>query len=76
MDFPIHIKTDKDGFIHYISEGSHIRISKVICTSVPEECVSKGNSVNPDDLPHYVAFHLSLHCLPIKLFVCCQTKKS
>ena len=22
------------------------------------------NSVGPDEMPHYAAFHLSLHCLP------------
>ena len=23
-----------------------------------------ANSVNPDEMPHYAAFHLGLHCLP------------
>ena len=23
-----------------------------------------ANSVEPDEMPHYVAFHLGLHCLP------------
>ena len=23
-----------------------------------------ANSVDPDEMPHYVAFHLGLHCLP------------
>ena len=23
-----------------------------------------ANSANPDEMPHYAAFHLGLHCLP------------
>ena len=23
-----------------------------------------ANSVDPDEMPHYVAFHLGLHCVP------------
>ena len=26
------------------------------------------NSANPDEMPHYVAFHLGLHCLPQNAF--------
>ena len=27
-----------------------------------------ANSYNPDEMPHYAAFHLGLHCLPKYLF--------
>ena len=27
-----------------------------------------GNSADPNEIPHYVAFHLGLHCLPKYLF--------
>ena len=27
-----------------------------------------ANSEDPDEMPHYVAFHLGLHCLPKYLF--------
>ena len=26
-----------------------------------------ANSVNPDEMPHYAAFHLGVHCLPKNL---------
>ena len=26
------------------------------------------NSVDPDEMPHYTAFHLGLHCLPKYMF--------
>ena len=28
-----------------------------------------GNSVDPDEMPHYAAFHLGLNCLPKKAFM-------
>ena len=28
-----------------------------------------ANSANPDEMPHYAAFHLELHCLPRYLLV-------
>ena len=28
-----------------------------------------ANSVDPDEMPHTVAFHLGLHCLPKYLFM-------
>ena len=28
-----------------------------------------ANNVNPDQMPHYLAFDLSLHCLPMTLFM-------
>ena len=29
-----------------------------------EMCFIFGNSADPDEMPHYAAFHLDLHCLP------------
>ena len=29
-----------------------------------------ANSADPDEMPHYAAFHLGLHCLPKYLFSC------
>ena len=34
-----------------------------------------ANSVNPDVLPPYVAFHLGLHCLPEYLSTVIQNEK-
>ena len=31
---------------------------------VSRSFLSKANSVDPDEMPHYAAFHLGLHCLP------------
>ena len=37
----------------------------VLYTSlVTPKCVQLTNSVDPDEIPHYAAFHLGLHCLP------------
>ena len=35
-----------------------------------------ANSADPDEMPHYAAFHLGLHCLPINLFIDIQNEKS
>ena len=40
----------------------HVKGSQVI--SVSEDCFIKVNSADPDEMPHFVAFHLGLHCLP------------
>ena len=45
-------------FIVY-SEGSKVIISKYNCISFSEYCFS----VDPDEMPHDVAFQLCLHCL-------------
>ena len=34
------------------------------------------NSVNPDEMPHFVAFHQGFHCLPAYLFSGFQYEKS
>ena len=31
-----------------------------------------ANNADPDEMPHYAAFHLGLHCLPKYLFTCIQ----
>ena len=33
-----------------------------------------ANSEDPDEMPHYVAFHLGLHCLPKYLFTGIQNE--
>ena len=40
----------------------HVKGSQVI--SVSEDCFIEVNSADPDEMPHIVAFHLGLHCLP------------
>ena len=34
------------------------------------------NSVDPDEMPHSVAFHLGLHCLPKHMFTGFHDTKS
>ena len=31
---------------------------------LPEDIFTFTNSVDPDEMQHYAAFHLGLHCLP------------
>ena len=38
-------------------------------------CFIFANSVDLDEMPHYVAFHLGLHCLPKYLFAGIQNEK-
>ena len=34
-----------------------------------------ANSADPDEMPHYAAFHLGLHCLPKYLYTGIQNEK-
>ena len=36
----------------------------MICISFSENSFILANRVDPDEMPHNVAFHLGLHCLP------------
>ena len=35
-----------------------------LCISVTEGCFNFGTSADSDEMQHYAAFHLGLHCLP------------
>ena len=37
---------------------------KIIVSRFLKICFVLANSVDPDKIPHYAAFHLCLHCLP------------
>ena len=69
MNFPIYIDTiSMDMSILYFT-GSLVKISIFFILA---------NSADPDEMLHYVAFHLGLHCLPIMqhfIWVCtvCQS---
>ena len=47
--------------IHF--KGLQITISNLRCTSVPEDCFILAISADPDEILHFTAFYLSLHCL-------------
>ena len=45
--------------------GLLVKISIEKCIFVTEDCfLILANSVDPDEMPPYAAFHLGLHCLP------------
>ena len=52
--------------IVYIKE-SQVIISKYNCIYFSEYCFI-ANSVDPDEMLHYAAFHLGLRCLPMNTF--------
>ena len=58
MDFLINIDTINMGLsIVYICTLRVVFLSLLVVFIL-------GNSVDPDEMQHYAAFHLGLHCLP------------
>ena len=47
----------------YISRGDRLKFSKNIVFFCLNIYFTFTNSVEPDELQHYAAFHLGLHCL-------------
>ena len=64
MDFPTHIDTIGMGLPIMYFKGSQVELSKLGCISVHENYLFLANSADPDEMQHYAAFHLGLHCLP------------
>ena len=52
----------------YIMRGSQVVISKIIVVISQKIDFVLANSADPDEMQHYAAFHLGLHCLPKYLF--------
>ena len=73
MNCPIRIDTSMDLSILHL-KGLHVQISIKLCISFPKDFLS-ANSVDPDDMPPDMAFHLGLHCLPKYLFISIQNEK-
>ena len=44
-------------------EGSDYTFQIKYCFSFFEDLIVSANSVEPDEMPHYAAFHQGLHCL-------------
>ena len=65
MEFFIKFDTVKSGWSIVYIKGSQVIISKknMIFLSLKIDLVL-ANSADPDEMPHYAAFHLGLHCLP------------
>ena len=55
----LHIKLKRSGWPNVYIEGSQVIISPHMYFFLVSE-----NNVEPDEIPHYVAFHMGLHCLP------------
>ena len=66
MDFPIqiHVNTTKMGLSIIYFKKSQEEISQLLCTAVSEIVFISANSADPDEMPHFAAFHLGLRCLP------------
>ena len=64
----------KDGIVLIYIKVSQIEISKQLCTIIPDNCIFiLENCAGPDEMPHFAAFHLGLHCLqeyPFRGFQC------
>ena len=63
MEFPLQFDTVKSGWSIVYIEGSQVIISKNILFFSLKVDFVLANSADPDEMPHYVAFHLSFHCL-------------
>ena len=64
MEFPIKFDTSKSGWSIVYNEGSQVIIFKIIVFISLKIDFVLANSVEPDEMTHYVAFHLGFHCLP------------
>ena len=47
----------------YISRDVRLSFKKIIAFFCLKICFTFTNSVDPDEMHHYAAFHLGLHCL-------------
>ena len=70
MDYPIHIDTISMELSVLYFKVLLVKISIKWCISVPEDCLYfiLANNADPDEMPPYAAFHLSLHFLSKYLF--------
>ena len=69
MEFPIKFDTVKSEWsIIYILRGHRLYFSKNTVFLSLKIIFVLTNSVDPDEMWHYAAFHLGLQCLPKYLF--------
>ena len=64
MEFSIKFDTAMSRWFIIYNEGSQVTILKnIVFPSLKIDLVlTKG--IDPDEMPHYAAFHLGFHCLP------------
>ena len=68
MGYSIKFDTVKSGRSIVYIKGSQVIISKNIVFLSLMINIVLANSADPDEMPHYAAFHLDLHCLARYLF--------
>ena len=65
MEFSKHFDTVKSGWSMYLLRGQRLYFPKsVVSLFFLKIDFVLANSADPDEMPHYAAFHLGLHCLP------------
>ena len=64
MDSSFWIDTINLGYTIVHIKGCRVIIFKKYCILLSEDLFTFTNSVDPDEMQHYAAFHLDLHCLP------------
>ena len=58
MEISVKLRTIRSGWSIVFIEVSQVIISKKYCSSFSEDRFILANSVDPDEMPHYAAFHL------------------
>ena len=76
MEFSIGLHTIKSGWCIVYYEGLQVIISKNLLLFSLKIHFVLANSEDPDEMPHNVAFHLGLYCLPKYLFRGFRSTKS
>ena len=77
MDYPIHIDRETvsmESSIWYF-KGLSVNFFIKWYISVTEDCFHLASNADPDEMLHFAAFHLGLHCLPKYLFISSQNEK-
>ena len=66
MESSIKFDKVKSAWSIVYTERSQVITSKnnIYNISLSEDGVCVANSADTDEMPHYAAFHLGLHCLP------------
>ena len=68
MDYPIHIDTISMDFSIWYFKSLPVKIPLNDVFLSPKIVFILTNSADPDEMLHFVAFNLGLHCLPKFLF--------
>ena len=65
MDISVQFDTIRLGWYIIQLKGSQVGTPKLYYISVPEDPFIIANSADPDEIPHFVVSHLSLHYLSV-----------